>query len=68
VGTPAVLARYQQQRRRSNALMMSAMDAFYQLFSNDLPAVKFLRGIGLAVAERAGPIKHWVSRYAVGAD
>ncbi|RVT46125.1 FAD-dependent oxidoreductase [Rheinheimera sediminis] len=62
----ALLKQYQSTRQRENALMMSAMDLFYQNFSSSLPPVRFLRQLGLAVAEKAGPLKHWVSRYAVG--
>ena len=61
-----LLQQYQNTRQRENALMMSAMDLFYQSFSSSLPPVRFLRQLGLAVAEKAGPLKHWVSRYAVG--
>jgi 2-octaprenyl-3-methyl-6-methoxy-1,4-benzoquinol hydroxylase len=63
---PELLLQYQNTRQRENALMMSAMDLFYQSFSSSLPPVRFLRQLGLAVAEKAGPLKHWVSRYAVG--
>jgi 2-octaprenyl-3-methyl-6-methoxy-1,4-benzoquinol hydroxylase len=63
---PELLQQYQSIRQRENALMMSAMDLFYQSFSSSLPPVRFLRQLGLAVAEKAGPLKHWVSRYAVG--
>ena len=63
---PELLKQYQKTRQRENALMMSAMDLFYQSFSSNLPPVRFLRQLGLAVAEKAGPLKHWVSRYAVG--
>jgi 2-octaprenyl-3-methyl-6-methoxy-1,4-benzoquinol hydroxylase len=63
---PELLQQYQNTRQRENALMMSAMDLFYQSFSSSLPPVRFLRQLGLAVAEKAGPLKHWVSRYAVG--
>ena len=63
---PELLKQYQSTRQRENALMMSAMDLFYQSFSSSLPPVRFLRQLGLAVAEKAGPLKHWVSRYAVG--
>ena len=60
-----LLARYEKERRRANALMMSAMDGLYQLFSNELPPLKLARQLGLTLAERAGPLKRLVSRYAV---
>lgn len=61
----ALLARYESERRRANALMMGAMDGFYHLFSNELPVLKFARQLGLTLAQRAGPLKRLVSRYAV---
>lgn len=61
-----LLRQYHTTRQRENALMMSAMDVFYQSFSSQFPPVRLLRRLGLALAEKSGPIKHWVSRYAVG--
>lgn len=65
LASEALLARYERERRRANGLMMSAMDGFYQLFSNELPPLKLARQLGLTLADRAGPLKRLVSRYAV---
>lgn len=60
------LAEYQQSRRRDNLLMMSAMDALYLTFGNELGPLQVLRNTGLFLANRAGPIKAKVMKYAMG--
>ena len=60
------LQRYQQQRRGDNLLMQGAMDVCYHTFSNDLLPLKILRNLGLSVAERSGPLKNKVMKYAMG--
>lgn len=57
---------YEPVRRRDNLAMMSAMDGFYWLFSNDNPPVKWLRNKMLSVAQRAIPAKRLVLKYAMG--
>lgn len=61
-----MLNRYQQQRKKDNLLMMSAMDGFYQLFSSQWPLLRFARKAGLTLAANAGPLKAWVGAYAAG--
>ncbi len=63
---PALLLKYEQQRKNANLLMMSAMDGFSQLFSSDLPFVRLARKAGLSLAANAGPFKAWVGAYAAG--
>lgn len=60
------LLQYQKQRKHQNLMMMSAMDALYLTFSNDLHPVKLLRNIGLATAGKAGWAKNYVMKYAMG--
>ena len=62
----ALLAKYEQQRKNANLLMMSAMDGFYQLFSSKSPLFRFARKAGLTLAANAGPLKAWVGAYAAG--
>ncbi|WP_420935643.1 FAD-dependent monooxygenase [Alteromonas sp. A081] len=57
---------YEKPRKRDNVVMMSAMDGFYTLFSNDIAPIKWLRNKLLSVAEHAGPIKKEVLKYAIG--
>ncbi|WP_448213380.1 FAD-dependent oxidoreductase [Colwellia sp. MEBiC06753] len=63
----ATLKAYEQQRRPDNLLMMTAMDSLYQMFSNELPLLKFIRNLGLYSAEKAPKvIKDKVLAYACG--
>ncbi len=61
-----VLKKYERRRRPDNLIMQSGMDFFYTTFSNDLLPLKIARNIGLKVAEKAGPIKKQVLKYAMG--
>ena len=47
-------------------LMQTSMDLFYSVFSNHSTPAKILRNLGLAVAQRAGPLKRQALRYAIG--
>ncbi|AWL11490.1 2-octaprenyl-3-methyl-6-methoxy-1,4-benzoquinol hydroxylase [Saliniradius amylolyticus] len=60
------LRQFAHKRRPDNLLMMTAMDSFYKTFSNDLALMKALRNAALTLAERSGPIKNQVMRYAMG--
>lgn len=62
----ALLKQYQRMRRPDNLLMQTSMDLFYSVFSNNSAPIKILRNLGLAVAQRAGPLKRLALRYAIG--
>jgi 3-demethoxyubiquinol 3-hydroxylase len=62
----ASLAKYQQARRSENRLMMTAMDGFYSIFSNDLLPLKLLRNGLLKVANIESPVKRRVLKHALG--
>ena len=62
----AWFTQYEQARRRDNLLMMSAMDCLYAGFANNLAPLKILRNLGLSLAQRAGPLKQHVMKYAMG--
>jgi 2-octaprenyl-3-methyl-6-methoxy-1,4-benzoquinol hydroxylase len=64
----AVLKRYEQSRRYENLQMMTVMDIFYRVFSNKVLPFKFLRNLGLGLAERITPAKNKVMRYAMGIE
>ncbi|MDO9104733.1 MAG: FAD-dependent monooxygenase [Methylovulum sp.] len=64
----SVLQRYEQMRRTENLKMMTVMDVFYQVFSNDILPIKFLRNMGLGLAERILPAKNKVMRGAMGLE
>nr|WP_086941184.1 FAD-dependent oxidoreductase [Thaumasiovibrio occultus] len=57
---------YALKRKPDNLIMQSAMDFFYGTFSNDLKPLAFLRNAGLAIADKSGPIKAQVLKYAMG--
>ncbi|OHX14082.1 2-octaprenyl-3-methyl-6-methoxy-1,4-benzoquinol hydroxylase [Chromobacterium sphagni] len=62
----AALARYQRARKPANLAMQAGMDAFCYGFSNDIAPLRLLRGLGLRLANRAGPLKREAIRYALG--
>jgi 2-octaprenyl-6-methoxyphenol hydroxylase len=43
------------------------MDAFVHLFSNDHPAIRLARGLGMAAVNRIGPARRFFMREAGGA-
>jgi 2-octaprenylphenol hydroxylase len=65
-GSLPVLRRYERWRRGENQLMMSAMDGFNALFSNKQPPLRWLRNLGLAAMNAAGPVKDLLMRHAMG--
>ena len=64
--TADILNRYEKERRTDNALMMTAMDALYKGFSNELPLAKLLRNAGLFAAQRVPYLKEKALAYACG--
>lgn len=68
IGDLTVLKRYEKLRRNENLKMMTVMDVFYRVFSNEILPVKFLRNLGLGLAERILPAKRKVMRRAMGLE
>ncbi|WP_394753115.1 FAD-dependent monooxygenase [Crenothrix sp.] len=68
LGDVSVLKRYEKLRRYENLKMMTAMDVFYQVFSNQILPVKILRNLGLGLAERILPAKNKIMRNAMGLE
>jgi len=64
----SVLKRYEKMRRNENLAMMTVMDVFYQVFSNEIAPIKFIRNLGLGLAERVFPAKIKVMRGAMGLE
>ncbi|AXE30764.1 2-octaprenyl-3-methyl-6-methoxy-1,4-benzoquinol hydroxylase [Chromobacterium phragmitis] len=60
------LSRYQRARKPANLAMQAGMDAFCYGFSNDIGPLRLLRGLGLKLADKAGPLKREAIRYALG--
>ncbi len=65
-GDAALLARYQRLRRPDNLAMLAATDALDRLFSNDNPAIRLARDIGIAGVHRLPPLKRFFMRRAMG--
>lgn len=65
-GTFSVLRRYERARRGDNMLTMAAMGGFKQLFGSTLSPVRYARGLGLKLFDRATPIKTQIMRAAMG--
>ena len=63
-----VLKRYENLRRNENLKMMTVMDIFYRTFSNKIAPVKFLRNLGLGLAERVLPVKNKIMKAAMGLE
>lgn len=57
---------FEKPRRRDNLIMMTAMDGFYTLFSNDVAPIHWIRNQLLSVAQRIEPAKKEVLKYAIG--
>ncbi|WP_334013229.1 FAD-dependent monooxygenase [Alteromonas sp. S167] len=57
---------FETPRKRDNVIMMTAMDGFYTLFSNDVAPIKWIRNQLLSVAQRIEPAKKEVLKYAIG--
>ena len=68
VGDLSVLKRDEQLRRNDNLKMMTVMDVFYQVFSNEILPIKLIRNLGLGLAERLLPAKNKVMRSAMGLE
>ncbi len=66
LGLLLTLRRYERARKGDNLAMQAAMDLIKRLFSNDLTPLKAARTLGLALADRAGPVKQLLIRNAMG--
>lgn len=64
--TAALTQNFEKPRRRDNTVMMTAMDGFYTLFSNDIAPIKWVRNQLLSTAQRIEPAKKEVLKYAIG--
>ncbi len=62
-----MLERYARWRRFDIAVSAAAMDAFVRLFSNDHPAIRLARGIGMSVVGAIGPARRFFMHEAGGA-
>ena len=65
-GELPVLEAYAREREGDNLLMGLTMDSFHRVFGSSHPAVQWLRGHGLALTDRAWPLKHHIMAQAMG--
>ncbi len=66
IGAPEVLTEYQRWRRADAVVLAAVTDGLNRLFSTTLPAVKLVRGLGLAAVNRLPPLKRLLMRHAMG--
>ncbi len=66
LGSMSVLEDYARWRRFDNAALAMATDGIDRLFSNDAPALRLVRDIGLGLVNRVGPLRRAFIREAAG--
>lgn len=66
IASHRLLRRYERWRRGDNAMMISILDGFYHAFKPQPAPIRMARSAALSVADNAGPLKHFVMRYAMG--
>lgn len=68
IASKKVLKRYEEMRRHENLKMLLLTDTLYQVFSNDVPPLRFIRNLGLGLAQKLTPARKKLMRLAVGLD
>jgi 2-octaprenyl-6-methoxyphenol hydroxylase len=66
VGSPALLAAYQAERRPANLVMLAATHALDRLFSTDNKLVRLVRDVGIGGVHRLPGLKRAFMRQAMG--
>jgi len=61
-----VLRRYERRRRSDNAIAAYSFDAIQRVFGNTAMPVAALRGLGLNIVDKIGPLKQMFARHAAG--
>jgi 2-octaprenyl-6-methoxyphenol hydroxylase len=67
IGSALVLERYARWRRFDNVMLAAATDGFTRLFSNDNPALRLARGLGMSAVNAMGPARRFFMEEAGGA-
>jgi 2-octaprenyl-6-methoxyphenol hydroxylase len=65
-GSAGVLDRYARWRRFDTALLGFGTDAFNRLFSNDNPALRLVRDLGMGAVSRLPALRRGLIREAAG--
>jgi 2-octaprenyl-6-methoxyphenol hydroxylase len=66
IGFGEVLARYERWRRFDNVLLAGITDGLNRLFSNSFAPLVLARRLGFRAVNRAGPLKAFFMRHAMG--
>ena len=66
IGAAGALERYQRWRRFDSLVLMAVTDGLNRLFSNDVEPLRLARDVGLAMVNRAVPLKRLIMRHAMG--
>jgi 2-octaprenyl-6-methoxyphenol hydroxylase len=66
VGAPALLRRYQAERRPDALMMIGATHVLEKLFGNDVGVVRLARRLGIAAVDRIPALKRAFARQAMG--
>lgn len=61
-GNPIGLATYSRSRQLDRCASMAFTDSLVHVFSNDLPPLRFARGLGLLALDLCPPLRHFVAR------
>lgn len=67
-GSDAVLHRYQEWRRRDQQQVARITDSLVRIFSNRWPPLRLGRNLGLLGVELCPPLRHRISRAAMGIE
>ncbi len=65
-GDLPVLRRYARARKAANKSMLHFIDGLNRLFSNEITPLARLRGIGMALFNKSGPIREYAVQVALG--
>jgi 2-octaprenylphenol hydroxylase len=65
-GDLPVLRRYERARKVANKSMLHFIDGLNRLFSNEITPLARLRGIGMALFNKSGPIREFAVQVALG--
>ena len=61
-GHPAALAAYARGRQTDRRGSVAFTDGIVRLFSNDIPPLRLVRGLGLLALDLAPPLRHFVAK------
>ena len=65
-GDVPILRRYERSRKVANKTMLYFIDGLNRLFSNQTTPLVRLRGIGMALFNKSGPIRDYAVQVALG--